>query len=102
MSESEMAWKTAARMAAIAEEDDDEVREYYIRMRDGQIRSIPTGHGPGCVTEVEECRRRARACLGAARATPVEEMRATLIDAAQTWLRLAEEQNDAAKEPQVR
>jgi hypothetical protein len=84
------------------EADDDEEREYYIRMRDGQIRSIPTGHGPGCVTEAKEYWRRARACLVAARATPVEEMRATLIDAAQTWLRLAEEQNDAAKEPQAR
>lgn len=34
-SKSDTAWKTAARLAALAEEaDDDEEREYYIRMRD--------------------------------------------------------------------
>jgi hypothetical protein len=32
---SDVAWQTAARLAALAEEaDDDEEREYYIRMRD--------------------------------------------------------------------
>ena len=35
---SDTAWKTAARLAALAEEaDDDEEREYYIRMRDAWI-----------------------------------------------------------------
>jgi hypothetical protein len=37
-SKSDTAWKTAARLAALAEEaDDDEEREYYIRMRDAWI-----------------------------------------------------------------
>jgi hypothetical protein len=37
-SKSDIAWKTAARMAALAEEtDDDYEREYYIRMRDAWI-----------------------------------------------------------------
>src|SRR5262245_3230872 len=37
-SKSEMARRTAARLAALAEEaDDDEEREYYIRMRDAWI-----------------------------------------------------------------
>ena len=32
---SDVAWQTAARLAALAEEaDDDEERKYYIRMRD--------------------------------------------------------------------
>jgi hypothetical protein len=43
----------------------------------------------------KEYRRLARECLNAARATPLGEMRTTLIDAAQTWLRLAEEQEHA-------
>jgi len=35
---SEIAWKTAARMAALANEaDNDEEREYYTRMRDAWI-----------------------------------------------------------------
>jgi hypothetical protein len=37
-SKSDTAWRTAARLAALAEEaDDDEEREYYIRMRDAWI-----------------------------------------------------------------
>jgi hypothetical protein len=37
-SKSDTAWKTAARLAALAEEaDDDEEREYHIRMRDAWI-----------------------------------------------------------------
>ena len=37
-SKSEIAWKTAARMAALADEaDTDEEREYYTRMRDAWI-----------------------------------------------------------------
>jgi hypothetical protein len=37
-SKSDIAWKTAARMAALAEEaDNDEEREYYTRMRDAWI-----------------------------------------------------------------
>ena len=38
MSKGEMALRTAARLAHLAEEaDDDEEREYYIRMRDAWI-----------------------------------------------------------------
>jgi hypothetical protein len=38
MQKSETAWKTAARMAALAEEADNaEEREYYARMRDAWI-----------------------------------------------------------------
>ena len=34
----EVAWKTAPRIAALAEEgDDDEEREYFVRMRDAWI-----------------------------------------------------------------
>jgi hypothetical protein len=37
-SKSEMAWRTAARLAELAQEADDEAeREYYIRMRDAWI-----------------------------------------------------------------
>jgi hypothetical protein len=37
-SKSDTAWQTAARLAALAEEaDDDGEREYYIRMRDAWI-----------------------------------------------------------------
>jgi hypothetical protein len=37
-SKSEMAWRTAARLAELAEQaDDDEEREYYTRMRDAWI-----------------------------------------------------------------
>jgi hypothetical protein len=37
-SKSETAWKTASRMAALANEaDTDEEREYYLRMRDASI-----------------------------------------------------------------
>ena len=57
------------------------------------------------LTRAKEYRRRAQASLDIARETPLGEMRTTLLDAAQTWLRLAEEEeaipNDAAKEPQA-
>jgi hypothetical protein len=37
-SKSDTAWKTAARLAALAEEtDDNEEREYFLRMRDAWI-----------------------------------------------------------------
>lgn len=36
-SKSEIAWKTAARMALAEEADNDEEREYYTRMRDAWI-----------------------------------------------------------------
>jgi hypothetical protein len=37
-SKSEMAWRTAARLAELAQDtDDDAEREYYIRMRDAWI-----------------------------------------------------------------
>jgi hypothetical protein len=37
-SKSDTAWQTAARLAALAEEaDDDEEREYFVRMRDAWI-----------------------------------------------------------------
>jgi hypothetical protein len=37
-SKSKIAWRTAARMAALAEEaDNDEEREYYTRLRDAWI-----------------------------------------------------------------
>jgi hypothetical protein len=54
------------------------------------------------LTRAKEYRRRAQASLDIARETPLGEMRTTLLDAAQTWLRLAEEEeaipNDAAKQ----
>jgi hypothetical protein len=38
MRTSEMAWRTAAQLAALAQEaDDDEEREYYLRMRNAWI-----------------------------------------------------------------
>jgi hypothetical protein len=40
----------------------------------------------------EEYRQQARECLDVARTAPPGAMRTTLIDAAQTWLRLAKEQ----------
>jgi hypothetical protein len=51
-------------------------------------------------------RRRAQACLDIARATPLGEKRTLLIDTAQTFFRLAEEQEasippGAVKEPQA-
>jgi hypothetical protein len=36
-SKSEMAWRTAARLAELAEQADDEEREYHTRMRDAWI-----------------------------------------------------------------
>jgi hypothetical protein len=49
-------------------------------------------------TSAAEYRRRAHACLIAARDAPRGEMRTALIDAAQTWLRLAEEQESAPRQ----
>jgi hypothetical protein len=40
----------------------------------------------------EEYRRRAQECLDAARLISIETSRAALLDMAQSWLRLAEEQ----------
>lgn len=58
------------------------------------------------LTRAKEYRRRAQASLVIARETPLGEMRIVLIDAAQTWLRLAEEEEasippGAVKEPQA-
>jgi hypothetical protein len=58
------------------------------------------------LTRAKEYRRRAQASLDIARETPLGEMRTVLIDAAQTWLRWAEEEEasippGAVKEPQA-
>ena len=47
----------------------------------------------------EEYRRRAQECLDAARLISLETSRAALIEMAQSWLRLAEEQEAQEKNP---
>jgi hypothetical protein len=47
----------------------------------------------------EECRRKAQECLDLPRAISLKTERAVLIDMAQSWLRLAEEQ-DGQEQPQ--
>jgi hypothetical protein len=49
------------------------------------------------MTRAEEYRRRAQECLELARSISLETARQTLIDMAQSWLRLAQEQE--ASEP---
>jgi hypothetical protein len=48
--------------------------------------------------KAEEYRRLARDCLEMARATSTEQARMVLVDQAQLWLRLAEEQEAAEQE----
>jgi hypothetical protein len=52
-------------------------------------------------SKAEECRRRAQECLDLARKISLERERAVVLEIAQGWLRLAEQQETKEEQPQA-